>query len=504
MGGRSPARRVDSPPYVPSIPIPAPTLHLQRRAPSTLQRHLTRAALRLAILVGADVAAFWALRELYRVVGEYAALGTRLSATVQSLLPAGYLDGWQYAAALVIALLLTHNYGAGDARRDPARLLAGCALATVLPLWEPLWELGPAVVAPQFVVTTGVVWLGLVGMRSALDYLDARVVERPPASFRTLLVGPASDCRALAARPAFAPRGEHAVLGFVDLTLPPNDAALGHVADLADLIHRHYVESVVVCGQVPDDVLSDVVDHAVTAGCHVFTVPRAFEVANVEPGLVWKRGQPLVELTTQTLKAQQFAVKRVADVLGAVLGLVLLSPLLALIASVVKLDSRGPAVFRQMRIGIGGRPFLMLKFRTMVNGAEELKASVAHLNHSGDPRLFKIRNDPRVSRIGRFLRRWSLDELPQLWNVLKGEMSLVGPRPFPETDFADYELLHYRRLGAKPGITGLWQVTGRSDVVRFDEVAELDARYVREWSLLLDLRILLKTVPAVIRRDGAV
>jgi lipopolysaccharide/colanic/teichoic acid biosynthesis glycosyltransferase len=115
-----------------------------------------------------------------------------------------------------------------------------------------------------------------------------------------------------------------------------------------------------------------------------------------------------------------------------------------------------------------------------------------------------VRDDPRVSGIGWFLRRWSLDELPQLWNVLKGEMSLVGPRPFPETDFTDYELRHYRRLGAKPGITGLWQVSGRSDIVDFDEVAELDARYVREWSLFLDLKILLKTVPAVIRRQGAV
>ncbi|MGH7701375.1 MAG: exopolysaccharide biosynthesis polyprenyl glycosylphosphotransferase [Gemmatimonadales bacterium] len=484
--------------------LPHPRLSLQRRAPRTLRRHLGRAALRFAILLTADLAAFGLLRELYRLVGEGQALGSWVGGTVQRILPVGYLDGWQYAVALIIGLFVTGNYGAGDARRDPMRLLWGCALATAMSLWAPLWERGVPVVAVQFFVTTGVAWLGLVAVRYALDYVDARVVARAPESFRTLLVGPGPACRELRARPAFAPRGEHAVLGYVDVDLPLTDGALGHVADLANLIQRNQVESVVICGHVKDDVLADVVDHAVTAGCHVFTVPPAFDVAHVQPGLVWKRSQPVVELTAQTLKAQQFAVKRVADLLGAALGLLLLPPVFLLIAAVIKLDSRGPVLFRQMRIGIGGRPFWMLKFRTMVDGAETLKASVAHLNRSGDPRLFKIPNDPRVSRVGRFLRRWSLDELPQLWNVLKGEMSLVGPRPFPETDFSDYQLHHYSRLGAKPGITGLWQVNGRSDIVDFEEVVELDARYVREWSLLLDLKILLKTVPAVVRRNGAV
>ena len=146
----------------------------------------------------------------------------------------------------------------------------------------------------------------------------------------------------------------------------------------------------------------------------------------------------------------------------------------------------------------------MLKLRTMIDGAEEMKPLVAHLNHSGDPRLFKIPNDPRVSRVGKWMRRWSLDELPQLFNVLRGEMSLVGPRPFPESDFTEYQIHHFKRLGAKPGITGLWQVSGRSDIVDFEEVVNLDIRYVRDWSLLLDLKILLMTIPAVIRRQGAV
>ena len=479
------------------------TMDLQRRAPRNLRRHLERATLRLLVLLTADLVAFAALRELHRLVGEGEALGAVVARPIATLLPAGYLDGWQYAAALIIGLFVTGNYGPGDARRAPKRLLAGCLLATALPLWAALWQRGLGLVAAQFAVTTGVVWIALVAFRFALDVVDARVVGRTPASSRTLLVGPAEESRALAARRAFAPRGEHAVLGYVDSAAPAHPTALGSLIDLPALIQQYRVESVVVCGHMADGDLGDVVEQAIMAGCHVFSVPRAFEVAGVQPSVVWKRDQPLVELTAQTLKAQQFAVKRVVDFLGASVGLVTLAPLFLGVAALIKLDSRGPVLFRQRRTGIGGRPFLMLKFRTMVDGAEALKPALAHLNHTGDPRLFKIHNDPRVSRLGRWLRRWSLDELPQLWNVLRGEMSLVGPRPFPETDFAAYELHHFSRLGAKPGITGLWQVNGRSDIVDFEEVIALDTEYVREWSLLLDLRILLKTVPAVIRRQGA-
>ena len=195
--------------------------------------------------------------------------------------------------------------------------------------------------------------------------------------------------------------------------------------------------------------------------------------------------------------------KRILDLGGAIVGLILSSPLLALLAVLVKLDSRGPAFFSQTRAGLRGRPFRMLKLRTMRDGADDEKPAMAHLNHSADTRLFKIPRDPRVTRFGRIIRRWSLDELPQLYNVLVGDMSLVGPRPFFETDLADYEAHHFRRLAVKPGITGLWQVSGRSDIVDFEEVVRLDRRYVEHWSLALDLEILVRTVPAVVMRRGA-
>jgi lipopolysaccharide/colanic/teichoic acid biosynthesis glycosyltransferase len=145
----------------------------------------------------------------------------------------------------------------------------------------------------------------------------------------------------------------------------------------------------------------------------------------------------------------------------------------------------------------------MLKFRTMRCGADDEKESVAHLNASGDPRLFKIPNDPRISRVGRFLRRWSLDELPQFLNVIGGSMSLVGPRPVFERDFAADAAHQFRRLGAKPGITGMWQVYGRSSVLDFEEVVRLDTEYIDGWSLWLDFRILARTLPAVVGRKGA-
>ena len=195
--------------------------------------------------------------------------------------------------------------------------------------------------------------------------------------------------------------------------------------------------------------------------------------------------------------------KRSFDVAGALIGIVLVAPFVAVLALLVKLDSPGPVFFSHTRLGIGGRRFRMYKFRTMRDGADGEKASVAHLNQSDDSRLFKIRADPRVTRLGRTIRRWSLDELPQLYNVLIGDMSLVGPRPFFEEDLFNYEAHHFSRLAVRPGITGLWQVSGRSEILDFEEVVRLDRQYIDDWTLALDVRILSRTVPAVVHRRGA-
>lgn len=212
---------------------------------------------------------------------------------------------------------------------------------------------------------------------------------------------------------------------------------------------------------------------------------------------------PSFDRVRPALTAWQFQLKRCVDVAGAAAGLVIAAPLLAALAVLVKLDSPGPAFFAHERLGLYGRRFMMFKLRTMREGADGEKGSLAHLNQSEDSRLFKIRDDPRVTRLGRLIRRWSLDEIPQLYNVLRGDMSLVGPRPFFEEDLSKYQPRHFARLAVKPGLTGLWQVSGRSDIMDFDEVVRLDRHYIDNWSLAVDFRILAHTLPAVANRRGA-
>jgi len=196
-------------------------------------------------------------------------------------------------------------------------------------------------------------------------------------------------------------------------------------------------------------------------------------------------------------------LKRATDLVLTSLGLVVCAPLMAAIAVAIKLDSPGPVFFRQRRVGLGGREFLMWKFRSMALEAERQQDDVAHLNPYSDGRLFKLRDDPRVTRVGRWLRRFSLDELPQLLNVLAGDMSLVGPRPPIPVEVRKYESRHFVRLSVVPGLTGPWQVNGRNLITDFEEVVRLERSYIDEWSLKLDLRIMTKTVGVVLSGKGA-
>jgi lipopolysaccharide/colanic/teichoic acid biosynthesis glycosyltransferase len=210
---------------------------------------------------------------------------------------------------------------------------------------------------------------------------------------------------------------------------------------------------------------------------------------------------PLFTLRPPVFEGIDYALKRTVDVVLSAVGLLLLSPILLLIAIAVKLSSRGPVIYRSIRPGLGGEPFCCFKFRTMREHAEQIQADLELLNEQSGA-LFKIREDPRLTPIGRFLRRYSLDELPQLLNIMRAEMSLVGPRPLPIRDFERLEDWHKKRYLVLPGITGLWQVSGRSDLA-FDDLVRLDFLYLERWSILLDLSILLRTIPAVLSRRGA-
>ncbi len=232
-------------------------------------------------------------------------------------------------------------------------------------------------------------------------------------------------------------------------------------------------------------------------------VPRYFEITPAHSTLSEINGVPLLDLRSAQLSHGARAAKRALDLIVAAGALVVLAPVLAAIAVAVKLDSRGPVFFRQERLGSNGRPFHILKFRSMVQDAEAQRMGLADRNEmEGSGPLFKMKNDPRVTRTGRFLRKTSLDELPQLFNVLSGDMSVVGPRPFVTHEAVQIQGWGRKRLDIKPGITGLWQVRGRNDVP-FDEMVRLDYMYVTNWSLWWDIRLILQTVPRVLRGDGA-
>ena len=211
---------------------------------------------------------------------------------------------------------------------------------------------------------------------------------------------------------------------------------------------------------------------------------------------------PILTFTATPMQVGQLMVKRAIDLVGSLIGLVLTAPLFASVAALIKITSPGPVFFGQVRSGLNGRTFRMLKFRTMVEDAEDRLPEVRHLNEMTGP-VFKAKNDPRVTALGRFLRQTSIDELPQLFNVLAGEMSLVGPRPPIPAEVDKYERWQRRRLSMKPGLTCFWQINGRNEV-DFNEWMRLDLRYIDNWSLALDAKILLKTIPVVFSRRGAV
>ncbi len=494
FGSHAPARER------PTTPV---RLGLQRRAQSNFQRHFLRGLRRFVILLTGDLASFYLMRALVRAVRDSAVVGGTVSATVDRWLPAGILNGWQYAAALFVGLLVLGNYGPGDERRNPRRLFLACALATALPLWMTVWTRGLEMVAIQYGLTTVLVWLGLVAERQLLDSVVGRVRPRPHDTLSTLFVGPAEACRETAHSPAFTLDSEYRTIGFVDTHIPPAPGALGHIVDFASVLHDTSAEAIVVCGYLSDSRFHDIVDAALTSGCKVLAVPRSIEIAGVEPKLVWRRDQPLVELTTPTLRGGQLIIKRAVDLIGASVGLIFAAPLLLLVAAFVKLDSRGPVLFRQNRVGRGGRLFKIFKFRTMVSDAEQHRDELLQQSIYSDRRLFKIVRDPRVTRIGAWLRRTSLDELPQLFNVWKGEMSLVGPRPPIPSEVDLYEAHHYARFDVKPGITGPWQVAGRNKITDFEQIVALETQYIRTWSLLGDISILFRTVGVVLWMRGA-
>jgi exopolysaccharide biosynthesis polyprenyl glycosylphosphotransferase len=331
------------------------------------------------------------------------------------------------------------------------------------------------------------------GLRAAYDSLALEVERLLGARRRVLLVGAGEGLDKL--RRLLA-SGRGVTHEFVGTFQPARDGSL------AAALERTRPDEIVLNERdVDGETLLDLVETAHRAGVRVRVAPTTTELLVQRAEYVPGQGAPLFELRPPVLGGADWAVKKAFDVVVSALAVVIGLPVWLLIALAIKLDSRGPVFFRDRRIGVGEREFGMLKFRTMVAGAEEQQLLLEERNEAGGA-LFKIRDDPRVTRVGRLLRRVSLDEIPQVLNVLRGEMSLVGPRPLPLRDFQQLEPWHRKRYHVLPGITGLWQISGRSDLT-FDDLVRLDFYYIENWSIWLDITILVKTIPAVIQKRGA-
>jgi exopolysaccharide biosynthesis polyprenyl glycosylphosphotransferase len=319
---------------------------------------------------------------------------------------------------------------------------------------------------------------------------------------RTLIVGAGATGRLLERKLAKHPEYGLDLIGFADDE--PGADVLGSTAQLTELVDHHHIDWIVLAfSEAPHERTLELVREVRRPDVHLSIVPNFYELFASNAAIEDIEGVPVVSLPSMQFSRTVRMLKRTFDIVASAAGLLVVSPVLAAAAIAIKLDTRGPVFFRQARHGRGGREFRITKFRTMVADAESKRFELAHLNEmEGGGPLFKIADDPRITRVGAFLRKWSIDELPQLWNVLRGEMSLVGPRPFVVHESEQITGWASRRLETTPGITGLWQVLGRNDIP-FEEMVKLDYVYVTNWSLWWDIKILVQTLPTVLKRQGA-
>ena len=424
-----------------------------------------------------------------------------------------------FAVAIPVWVALAKVYGIYDRDGRHATYSSTDDLAPVfhiVTLMVLLYVLGRhALSLPNADLTRlGLFWLGttpiLVTLRAGARGLAKRSVVYLQ---NTVIVGAGDVGQTVAHKFLQHPEYGINVVGFVD-SMPKERrddlqhlALVGDLDDLPELIELLDVERIVIAfsNERHEDVLT-LARNLRELNVQIDIVPRLFDLIGPGVEVHSVEGMPLVGLSTLRLARSSRLVKRAVDIVVSAALLALLAPLFALVALAVKLDSDGPVFFRQRRTGEGGDPFRMFKFRTMVRDADARKQEFAHLNRhlapGGDARMFKIVDDPRVTRVGRVLRKYFVDELPQLINVLTGDMSLIGPRPLVLEESRHVDAWGRRRLDLKPGMTGVWQVLGRSEIP-FEEMVKLDYHYVTTWSLAGDLRLLLQTIPLVLRGERA-
>jgi len=387
------------------------------------------------------------------------------------------------------------------------RDLAAAVLVSAVPLWVLVNPLRLEYGTPAFLAAfTGLAFMAL-GTARRLFRVLARSMRRHGHNLRNvIIVGDGEGALDMASRLARRADLGYKIIELIDVA--PGAAAQPAAAApilqrIAALIAGQPVDEVFVT--LPLDAAQPLIRRIVVLceeqGITVRVLSSVVDLMLAKAQVDEVDGRPVITIFTGPPDTPRLLAKRAIDFTVALVALVVLSPLLLLLAIAIRLDSRGPALFVQQRVGLGGRRFRFYKFRTMVQNAEQLQAGLESLNEAQGP-VFKIRNDPRVTRLGAWVRRLSLDELPQLLNVLKGDMSLVGPRPLPLRDVSRFNVrAHKRRFSVKPGITCLWQVNGRGP--EFERWIKTDMEYIDNWSLALDVKILLKTIPAVLSGRGA-
>ena len=486
------------------VGLPLPERDVRRKRPPMLSFLLRLETLR------------WVARVLSLLVLDFVGvIAALLTALLVKLTIKGQGDlalAWsQTRAALAFAYLVTVLMFArvdlyADRSRRPglAKIISALFQATVIAL---VFALANGDHFTSYYLFYGSLFFGTVyigTLRAMYMRVTGRVLEQAGYRRRALLVGSGRHIEAVAHALGGHPRTRVDLVGYISLTPRPQNGlrSLGTLDQLPEILAAERVGEVIIADpDFPQELAVELVDSCHQRGVTVHVAPSTMEILVDRAEFVPGQSVPLFTLRPPVFDGIDYAVKRSFDLVLSTVSLVILSPMLLAIALAVKLGSQGPVIYRSIRPGMAGKPFACFKFRTMREHADQIQDDLEELNELSGA-LFKIRQDPRLTFAGRFLRRFSLDELPQLVNVVRGEMSLVGPRPLPMRDFERLEEWHKKRYLVLPGITGLWQVSGRAEL-DFDDLVRLDFLYLERWSIFLDLSILLRTVPAVLSRRGA-
>jgi exopolysaccharide biosynthesis polyprenyl glycosylphosphotransferase len=491
--------RLSEPPPVPRADIRASRVYILSRGTiaSLVRRVISVAALVALDVIGLALGMYIALvlRQLVRGDGDI----------LWGLLWREGPSEWLKFAAPITVLVFAQAglYRVRERRPGAGRILASLIVVALVVLAFGIgtgYDFSTSGLIPTAVVTSALA-IGL--LRAAYESVSLELMRLAGIRRRVILVGEGESLARLRSSLA-ATRGgiAYEFLGVVAEDAAPGLRPLGSRQDLHRVLQETRPDEVILAEAALDErAVLDVVEQAHKQGVRVRLAPDTTELLVQRGEYVPGEGAPLFELRPPVLTGWDWAVKRTFDIAVSVLVLVLGLPIWLLIALAIKLGARGPVFFVDRRIGVGEREFSMLKFRTMVADAPELQEDLEARNEATGA-LFKMRDDPRVTGVGRVLRRFSIDELPQIVNVLRGEMSLVGPRPLPLRDYRLLEDWHHARYAVLPGMTGLWQISGRSGLT-FDDLVRLDFTYIENWSIWLDISIIAKTIPAVLTRRGA-